>query len=146
MHFFTTVVWNCTICSEMQLLWCLSARLDLYLCWLTVGRCNAGFIKAVSAGVHSLYAAHRQLCCCCCWLLRSVLFHFSPLSGNALKFSFPTDFFSNSDFLLLEGKSQASWTVELCGTYDTTLCVFTVMDNWYILFLLVLLGALSWSI
>lgn len=49
-------------------------RTGSYLCWLTVGGCNAGFIKAVSAGVHFCIAAHRELCC---WLLRTVLFHFS---------------------------------------------------------------------
>lgn len=43
----------------MQLLWCLSAGLYLYLCWLTVGRCNAGFIKAVSAGVHFPYCSSQ---------------------------------------------------------------------------------------
>lgn len=117
-------------------------RTGSYLCWLTVGGCNAGFIKAVSAGVHFCIAAHRELCC---WLLRTVLFHFSfqaVLWNSVFQLIFLQQWF----FFPLEGKPQAAWIAELCGTDDTTLCVYTVMDNWYILFLLVLLGALSWSI
>lgn len=73
---------------------------------MTAGGCSAGFIKAVSAVVRFPYCSSQTTL-----LLLAV--EECPLSflfsfRQCLKFSFPTDFFSSSDFLLQEGKPQAA--------------------------------------